>query len=322
MRIRWLLFAFGVCTVSPGCSLFVTAARDLTYEAKLRVQECFEDRRNVRLAKDAYSHLRPGKCDSHDYASGFKTGFADFLRAGGTGQPPPLPPRHYWGYLYQSPEGHKAIEQWYAGFRDGAAAAQASGLRQFMVVPTQTVLLPPMPPPLPGTPPVPPVAAPGDDLPAPRPVPGGLAPAEPKRMPDTVPVPDTKRLPEPVPAPAPNPKPAGKDTPKSAPPEPDPAPGQVQLPDVGAWQSVVPSAAVQTPEPPPQPFLVPGPSPAAAPAARPPQLAPPVDVSSDSAGSPYPVATEVVYPAQDAYRPAAPTAPPDWGNTPRTAPRP
>ncbi len=150
MRIGWLLFALASCLASPGCSLFVTAARDLTYEAKLRVQECFEEHRNTRLAREAFAQACPGRAASPDYASGFKTGYADYLRAGGTGLPPPLPPRHYWGYRYQTAEGHQAIDQWYAGFRDGAGAAQASGYRQFMVVPTQTVLVPPLPPPLPG----------------------------------------------------------------------------------------------------------------------------------------------------------------------------
>src|SRR5579884_3753121 len=124
MRIRWLLFALGMCLTSPGCSLFVQAARDLSYECKLRVQDCLEDYRNWQTAEQAWAQASSGHPASGDYARGFKTGYADYLRAGGTGVPPPLPPRHYWGYKYQSPEGHLAIEQWYAGFHDGAAAAQ------------------------------------------------------------------------------------------------------------------------------------------------------------------------------------------------------
>lgn len=181
MRMRWLFLVLCVSTASPGCSLFVTAARDVSYEVKLRVQECREDWRNRQSAQEAWESAYGKKNDNPDHACGFKAGFADYLSAGGTGMPPPLPPRHYWGYKYQTPAGHEAIEQWYAGYKEGAAAAQASGLRQLVLVPTHSGLLPATPPPLPPPPPPvplvpPPVRSlPTETLPRPTPV-GGLNP--------------------------------------------------------------------------------------------------------------------------------------------------
>ena len=72
---------------------------------------------------------------SVDYARGFEDGFVDFLDAGGTGHPPPLPPRRYWRSKYQSPDGQLATQQWFSGYQDGVLAAQASGYRDFVVIP-------------------------------------------------------------------------------------------------------------------------------------------------------------------------------------------
>lgn len=117
-----------------------------------------------------------GECFSRDYRSGFVDGFADYLTFGGcvgdgqggcggngacgtTVEAPkpnggcganggaggfteypvcaPVPPERYQRKRYTTPEGMHAIEDWYAGFRHGAATAMASGLRNLQVVPIQ-----------------------------------------------------------------------------------------------------------------------------------------------------------------------------------------
>jgi hypothetical protein len=50
---------------------------------------------------------------------------------------PPVPPNRYRRKEYMTPEGAAAIEEWYAGFRHGAATAMASGLRNLVVIPIQ-----------------------------------------------------------------------------------------------------------------------------------------------------------------------------------------
>lgn len=47
------------------------------------------------------------------------------------------PPERYQRKRYTSPEGCQAIEEWFAGFRHGAATAMASGLRNLQLVPVQ-----------------------------------------------------------------------------------------------------------------------------------------------------------------------------------------
>lgn len=152
MRFRWLLAALSFGSVCSGCSLFVTAARDICYEVKLEIEECFEKQRNAAAAREAWAHCAARPKVSHHYACGYKDGFADYLHAGPRPEPPALPPHHYWWFGFQTAEGHAAIEEWYAGFRDGAAAAEASGLRGLVVVPTQSNLPPAVPPPLPPPP--------------------------------------------------------------------------------------------------------------------------------------------------------------------------
>jgi hypothetical protein len=185
-RVRWLLLALATCTASPGCSLFVQAARDLCYEAQLKVQDTVETHRDRQLADQAYAQTHGDPHKAPDFAHGFKTGYVEYLKAGGTGLPPPLPPRHYWGFKYQSPEGHQAIEQWFAGYRAGALAAKTSGGRELVVVPAHAA---PPPPPLTIAPPppviLPPVPVPAEELPRPRPATGGLAPSSRVKPPHT-----------------------------------------------------------------------------------------------------------------------------------------
>jgi hypothetical protein len=86
------------------------------------------------------------------------------LFLGGAGNPPPVPPRRYWKRKFETPEGHLAIGQWYDGFAHGASAAQASGLRQLVTVPSS---LGPVPGPMFGPAHVPPPLAPPSKLPPP-----------------------------------------------------------------------------------------------------------------------------------------------------------
>ena len=96
--------------------------------------------RHERLAESAWEEFpcyQNGECISPHFARGFKDGFADYLDAGGTGEPPPIPPRSYWRDTSES-GGHQAIRDWFAGFRQGAAVARESGYRQFATISLST----------------------------------------------------------------------------------------------------------------------------------------------------------------------------------------
>jgi hypothetical protein len=88
-------------------------------------------------AKEAFDQriAESGSAFSKPFYEGFLEGFIDYVEAGGTGEPPYLPPFRYRLSEHRTTEGHAAIQDWYAGFRQGAAAARASGLRELNCVP-------------------------------------------------------------------------------------------------------------------------------------------------------------------------------------------
>lgn len=137
-QLSWIVL---FCAVAPGCSI----AKETTHNLFVRpVSYCFykdnhaTDVRARELARQAWQEMDNGGGPggfSNDYAKGFEDGFAEFLDFGGSGTPPPVPPRSYWKIEYQTPQGHQAIEDWYAGYAQGSGAAQESGLRRLFVVP-------------------------------------------------------------------------------------------------------------------------------------------------------------------------------------------
>ena len=142
MDIGRLAVLMVVFMSSSGCSMFYSGARTLLCEPLhycAPKDNTFATIRNRIVAEDVWRQFekeQPDQTFSRDYASGFKDGYADYLYAGGSGEPPPLPPRRYWRKHYQTPAGHGAIEDWFSGFRHGASMAQASGQRDLVTVPT------------------------------------------------------------------------------------------------------------------------------------------------------------------------------------------
>lgn len=147
MMLRKLLCILGPCLLLAGCHGPIGLAwRTVVVEPLLycpskdmKAMHCH----HYQLATDAWKEIvdsQPGDSYSPDYACGFKDGFADYLDAGGTGEPPALPPRRYWHCSYRTPDGHQAIDDWFAGFRYGAACAKESGLRHFAVIPSSVIM--------------------------------------------------------------------------------------------------------------------------------------------------------------------------------------
>jgi hypothetical protein len=136
--------------------------------------------RDERLAEEAWAQFQgalPDACYSEDFGDGFKAGFADYLYAGGNGEPPPVPPRQYWKAQYETPQGQQMMQDWLRGFRHGAAVARDSGYRETVTVPASASLprvgSPRATPPLAPTTPIPAKAMPGADDP----------PVQPKQLP-------------------------------------------------------------------------------------------------------------------------------------------
>ncbi len=144
LRLRlWIATLFVCC---QGCSPITNTVRTLIIEPGeycLRVESRAERKRDDALALVAWNeHLAscPDSEFTESFERGFKEGFADYLYAGGSGNPPPVPPRCYWGPKYETPEGHMAVEDWFAGFRLGSALAVSSGYRNLVTIPASTGL--------------------------------------------------------------------------------------------------------------------------------------------------------------------------------------
>jgi hypothetical protein len=129
-----------LCLCLSGCSLIRNAGRTLFFEPmafptnKDSLRTHHRDRQWAEASWKAEMATHPELCRSEEYKRGFEDGFSDYLYAGGTGEPPPIPPRRLWNLDYRTPEGHKAVEDWFAGFRQGACAVREAGYRDFVTV--------------------------------------------------------------------------------------------------------------------------------------------------------------------------------------------
>jgi hypothetical protein len=128
-----------VCAAgASGCCGFLRyAAINLTETPLQAFSESRREHRNYRLAKKGWAEFaeEADHTYSHDFKDGFIDGYADYLDHGGNGDPPATPPFHYRSMKYQTPEGVEAINDWYAGWKQGASAAIASGQREVELVP-------------------------------------------------------------------------------------------------------------------------------------------------------------------------------------------
>ncbi len=133
---RWLAAALLIgCLGSTGCSVWSYAWQVNVSERKLF---CEEDDDAISMATyrswadqawDETGACCPEGCLTLDYSWGFREGFADFVYAGGDGEPPAMPPRIYWQADMRSREGAAAVASWFEGYRHGARVAREGGYR-------------------------------------------------------------------------------------------------------------------------------------------------------------------------------------------------
>gem|GEM_PF-1778041 len=72
-------------------------------------------------------HLFVSHAHVKDFGKGFQAGYNEVAN-GGDGCVPVLPPREYWSWRYQSPEGQGKTAAWFEGYPLGAAAADKDGI--------------------------------------------------------------------------------------------------------------------------------------------------------------------------------------------------
>ncbi len=175
-RLRLLL---GLCLLQPGCSFFCYGVHNLIEAPVDARDEYLMQCRFTHLAEDSWQNVvlaNPSCTYSYHYGRGYIAGYVDYLDANGTGEPPAAPPWIYRTAAFETPDGRRATEDWFAGFRNGAADARASGYRDAAVV------VPLALPPAQGSA----KPTPADQAPSPSPSPTELLPA-PRKAPPTPP---------------------------------------------------------------------------------------------------------------------------------------
>ncbi len=139
MHRQGTILALMLVAGTAGCSSFLSAGLRNIVELPIESADAVKlDMTNKHRAKEAWGQFDqefPEECWSKDYIRGYKDGYADYLTYGGNGEPPATPPFTYRLRPYQTPDGIRAIEDWYSGFRHGAAMARASGYRDSIVIP-------------------------------------------------------------------------------------------------------------------------------------------------------------------------------------------
>src|SRR5437879_1645333 len=115
MNIRVGLW-ISVLAACQGCAPLANSVRTVMIEPVeycRRLDNKADKKRSYALAKESWQEFQASHADtgfSGDFGRGFQEGFADYLYAGGYGNPPPVPPRSYWRAGYGTPEGHRAID--------------------------------------------------------------------------------------------------------------------------------------------------------------------------------------------------------------------
>jgi hypothetical protein len=133
------------CISSMGCTICQNARRTLWQEPsayswkhdRRRSADAYQQWANAELAEEA--SRCPDLFGDPAYIMGFRDGFVDFVWAGGTGEPPPVPPRQFWNVMLRSPDGKARANLWFDGYRHGAAAARDGGYRDLGIVQSSLV---------------------------------------------------------------------------------------------------------------------------------------------------------------------------------------
>lgn len=146
--------AVGILATSAGCSMIGNVGKSLAHNTALN-ETMLAFRNHSWSAKSWHSNQQRFCEQPHfdHFEAGYRAGYQS-VASGGNGCAPPLPPRKYWGWTYQSPTGKAKADAWFAGFPYGAAAAEQDGLQNWSELstrvrtsPTSTAQIPTSPKP-------------------------------------------------------------------------------------------------------------------------------------------------------------------------------
>jgi hypothetical protein len=108
------------------------------------VDNCVIDCRNRCYAEKAWLSCKSCYNDVEckcDFGKGFKDGYVAVASGGSTCQPA-MPPRRYWHFQYQNPDGQERMLAWFNGYSYGAIYAEQEGISDWSRVVTAPTLPP------------------------------------------------------------------------------------------------------------------------------------------------------------------------------------
>jgi hypothetical protein len=126
-RFAWCLVATVAVGSSSGCAALQGLDNYLTYNDS--VNDFVLGYRNSVWARQAWFERKSqhyGEPQFSHFGAGFRSGYVS-VASGGNGCPPAIPPREYWTWKYQTPEGQAQVAAWFAGYPYGAKAAEEDG---------------------------------------------------------------------------------------------------------------------------------------------------------------------------------------------------
>ena len=131
-RWPWLALLLSSICAGSGCATVRSLQDEVAYNDQL-------DRWMTGVTSCLHAHqawyVRKGEHADEprlmDFGAGFRQGYIAVAR-GGDGCPPTLPPRRYWNYRFERPEGQRRIAAWFTGYPYGvlAAAEYGAGVKQ------------------------------------------------------------------------------------------------------------------------------------------------------------------------------------------------
>ncbi len=121
---------FVILAAANGCTFVHNAYENFRYDDTWN--RAVISTRSKAWSKTAWhkrKHLFCREKQMDAFCEGFRAGYEEVCSGmNTTGCTPNVPPREYWSWQYQSAEGQQKVSSWFAGYPQGARAAEEDGV--------------------------------------------------------------------------------------------------------------------------------------------------------------------------------------------------
>ncbi len=129
-KTAFAAIGLAVLLVTNGCTFVHNAYENMRYDETWN--RAVISTRSKAWSKTAWhkrKHLFCRERQLDAFCDGFRAGYQEVCSGMNTnGCTPNVPPREYWSWQYQSAEGQQKTSAWFAGYPQGARAAEEDGV--------------------------------------------------------------------------------------------------------------------------------------------------------------------------------------------------